>query len=112
MTTLLWKQSLPAVIGQLVMALYNVVDTLFVKETNGLDGISALSVVFPSYLIISSFALAIGMGASSILSRCLGAKEFEKLNKVFGVSQFTIFVSTIIIVVCGLLFKDQLLTLF
>lgn len=112
LTTLLWKQSLPAVIGQLVMALYNVVDTLFVKETNGLDGISALSVVFPSYLIISSFALAIGMGASSILSRCLWAKEFEKLNKVFGVSQFTIFVSTIIIVVCGLLFKDQLLTLF
>jgi Na+-driven multidrug efflux pump len=94
------------------MALYNFVDTVFVGKVLGTDGIAAVSVVMPAYLIISSFALSLGIGASSIISRALGEKQFEKVHATFGVSQLCILLSTTIIVILCLLFKDPLLYLF
>jgi len=82
-TSLIFRQSLPAIIGQLVMALYNFVDRAFIGQKLGFDGLSALTIILPAYLIISSFGLALGIGASSIISRGLGEKKFEKVNQVF-----------------------------
>jgi putative MATE family efflux protein len=94
------------------MALYNFIDTAFVGKAIGDDGIAAVSIVMPAYLIISSFALALGIGASSIISRALGAKQFEKINKTFGIAQVCILVSTLLIVALCLLFQNPLLYLF
>jgi putative MATE family efflux protein len=94
------------------MALYNFVDTIFVGQTVGMDGVAAVSIVMPAYLIISSFALSLGIGAASIISRALGAKDHHKINTTFGGAQLTILITTGIIVGLCLLFKDSLLWLF
>jgi Na+-driven multidrug efflux pump len=94
------------------MALYNFVDTMFVGKVVGMEGIAAVSIVMPVYLIISSFALSLGIGASSIISRALGEKQFEKVHATFGVSQLCILLSTVLIVAACLIFKDPLLYLF
>jgi putative MATE family efflux protein len=94
------------------MALYNFVDTAFVGRAIGDDAIAAVSIVMPAYLIISSFALALGIGASSIISRALGAKDYEKINSTFGVSQVCILISTLVIIAVCLIYKTPLLHLF
>jgi putative MATE family efflux protein len=94
------------------MALYNFVDTIFVGQTVGMNGVAAVSIVMPAYLIITSFALSLGIGAASIISRALGAKDHHKINTTFGGAQLTILIMTGIIVALCLLFKDPLLRLF
>jgi Na+-driven multidrug efflux pump len=46
---LLFKLSLPATIGMLVMALYNLVDTIFIGQGVGMNGIGGVAIVFSYY---------------------------------------------------------------
>lgn len=54
---LLWKYSVPAIVGTMVMSLYNVIDRIFIGQGVGADAISGLALTFP----IMSLAGAIGM---------------------------------------------------
>ena len=109
---LLIKLSTPAIFGMLVMALYNVVDTIFIGRSVGPLGIAALSIVFPIQMIIMSFGQLVGIGAASVISRSLGAGEIEKANLTLGTAlTFTIIIS-VLLTVFGLIFSRQLLLLF
>jgi len=44
---LLWQYSVPAVVGMLVMALYNVVDRIFIGQVVGPEAIAGLALTFP-----------------------------------------------------------------
>jgi putative MATE family efflux protein len=75
---LLWRLSLPALTGMVVMALYNIVDTIFVGQGVGPLGIAGLTIAFPVQMIITSFAMAVGVGGASVVSRSLGAENPDK----------------------------------
>ena len=81
---LLIKLGVPAAVGMLVNALYNVVDTIYVGLGVGPLAIAALSIVFPIQMIVSALAQAIGMGSASIVSRRLGEKRPEEATKAIG----------------------------
>jgi Na+-driven multidrug efflux pump len=59
---MLWKLSYPAAIGSAVMALYNVVDTIFIGQIIGPLGIAGLTVVFPLQILGMGMGMMIGMG--------------------------------------------------
>ncbi|MBQ3922442.1 MAG: MATE family efflux transporter [Spirochaetales bacterium] len=99
---LLLKMSIPATIGMLVNALYNIVDTIFVGRGVGKEGIAALTIIFPIQMIVSSFAQAMGFGAASVLSRRLGEKRYEDAADMIGTAYTFVFISTWLLV--GLLF--------
>ncbi|RYD03586.1 hypothetical protein N752_19455 [Desulforamulus aquiferis] len=61
---LLARLSVPATFGMFVMALYNVVDTIFVARAVGIVGVSAISIAFPVQMIIMALAGAIGIGGA------------------------------------------------
>lgn len=109
---LLLKLTLPATIGMLVMALYNIVDTMFIGHGVGPNGIAGLSIVFPIQLIVMGFGMLFGMGGGSIISRALGAEDFEKANQTFGNQIFSVILFTILVMLPGLLFPKEILTLF
>jgi len=81
---LLFKLSLPATIGMLVQALYNVVDTIFVGQGVGTIAIASLTIVFPIQMLVMAVSLMVGIGAASIISRALGAGEFDRANNALG----------------------------
>jgi len=81
---LLWQLSLPAGVGMFVMALYNVVDTMFIGQTVGPLGIAALSIAFPVQMFIISLGGMVGLGGASVISRALGAKLFSKAEATLG----------------------------
>lgn len=80
---LLLQFSLPGVIAMLVNATYNIVDTIFVGGL-GPEAIAALTVVFPIQMIVIAVGAGTGIGASSLISRRLGAGLREEANQVVG----------------------------
>lgn len=76
---LLFTMSIPAIFSMLIQALYNIVDSLYVSritETN--NELTALNYAFPIQMIVLAISLGIGVGTSSVISRCLGAKKTKK----------------------------------
>ena len=72
---LLWQYSVPAVVGMLVMALYNVVDRIFIGQWVGPDAIAGLAVTFPIMNLATAIGVLVGVGSSSRVSIVLGAGE-------------------------------------
>ena len=109
---LLVKQALPASIGILVMSLNILIDTIFVGQWIGSNAIAAINVVLPVSFFIAALGMAIGVGGASIISRALGEKNHLKAENTFG-NQITLtFLFTIIVVIFGLSFVDQIIVLF
>jgi putative MATE family efflux protein len=81
---LLFKLSLPAFLGMLVMSLYNVIDTIFVSYYVGPLGIAGLSIVFPLQMLSMGIGQMTGMGGASQISRLIGARNFSKAEHVLG----------------------------
>lgn len=84
---LLFKLSAPSVIGMLVYAFYNVVNTIFVGRALGeesVSGIGGLVIAFLSHMLAMGIAIGLGVGGSSIVSRALGSKELHKAEKALG----------------------------
>ena len=82
--SLLLRLSLPAMVGMMVMSLYNIVDTIFVGKGVGTLAIGALSIVFPVQGLIMGLSLMIGIGAASLLSRSLGEGNMERAGRTVG----------------------------
>ncbi|GAH33043.1 unnamed protein product, partial [marine sediment metagenome] len=69
------------------------------------------TVSFPIQMIIMAFAIMIGMGSASAISRSLGANNVERADNVTGNSFFSIVVFSSIIAILGLTFTEPLLRL-
>jgi putative MATE family efflux protein len=72
--------ALPTVASQLVTVLYNTADTYFVSQIST-SASAAVGVVFSLMSIIHSLGFGLGMGANSLISRKLGAREDEAANR-------------------------------
>ena len=82
---LLLKFSLPCVMGLLIGALYNLVDQIFIGNSElGYLGNAATGVSFPIICIANAFAWCIGDGAASYLSICSGRRDAELAHKCVG----------------------------
>ncbi len=109
---LLFRQSVPASIGILVMSLNVLVDTIFVGNWIGPIAIAAINVVLPVSFFIGALGMAIGIGGASIISRALGAENREKALKTLGNQISLTVLVTLIMVIVGLLSVDSLIPAF
>ncbi|MEA2101717.1 MAG: MATE family efflux transporter [Thermodesulfobacteriota bacterium] len=109
---LLWRFSLPAIVGMLVQALYNVVDRIFIGRAVGSIGIAGITAAFPMMIILMGFGMLIGIGANSLISIRLGQQRTEDAQRVLGNAMVLFFVTAVIITSMGLTFMTPLLELF
>ncbi|MBI9013153.1 MAG: MATE family efflux transporter [Clostridiales bacterium] len=109
---LLFKLATPAIIGMMVNALYNLVDTFFVGRVIGKYAIAGLTVAFPIQMIIMAMAQLIGIGAASVISRSLGSNNLEKANHVAGIAIVLAAFVGVSSCILGLIFIDPILKLF
>ncbi|MCI9463980.1 MAG: MATE family efflux transporter [Lachnospiraceae bacterium] len=77
---LLISMSLPMVMSMLVQALYNVVDSIFVSRINE-NALTAVSLAFPIQSLMIAVAAGTCVGINAVLSRSLGEKDYDKVNK-------------------------------
>lgn len=80
---LLITMSLPMMISMLVQALYNVVDSIFVSRINE-NALTAVSLAFPLQTLMISVAGGTCVGINAVLSKALGEKNQERVNKTAG----------------------------
>ncbi|MDQ0338555.1 putative MATE family efflux protein [Caldalkalibacillus uzonensis] len=109
---LLASLSIPAMVGMFVMALYNVVDAIFIARSVGTIGVAAVSIAFPVQMIVMAIAGAIGIGGASVISRRLGAGESDEANHVFGNVISIVLIVSGIGVIAALSFIEPLLYAF
>ncbi len=109
---LLFRLSVPATVGMLAMALYNIVDTIYVGRGLGSMAIAGISIVMPIQMLIFSSAQTLGIGAASIVSRRLGARDIDGAKLAFGNVILLNLAGSGLIVLIGYLFMNELLFLF
>ncbi len=110
---LLLKFSVPCVMGLLISAMYNIVDQIFIGNSElGYLGNAATGVSFPIICIANALAWCIGDGAASFLSILAGQKDTKKSHKCVGSGiTATLLISLILTFVCEL-FATPLMRLF
>lgn len=109
---LLWDYSIPAVVGMLVMSLYNVIDRIFIGQGVGTDAITGLTITFPVMNISAAIGVLIGAGSSARVSIMLGAKNKRGAEMALGNSLTLIIVNACIYITVMWIFLDWILMKF
>lgn len=110
---LMLKFSVPCVLSLLVSALYNIVDQIFIgnSELSAL-GNAATGVVFPIFIIAQAFAWCFGDGCAAYLNICQGRKDTQSAHKAVGTGIVVTCIASIVLIAVFFPLKTQLLTLF
>ena len=109
---LLWNYSLPAIIGTVVMSLYNIVDRIFIGQGVGPLAISGLALTFPFMNVLLAFGMLIGAGSASRISITLGQNNKEKAEKILANAVILTFLISGTAIILSLIFMNDLLMLF
>jgi putative MATE family efflux protein len=109
---LLLKFSIPAIVGMLVNALYNVVDRIFIGNGVGPLGIAGITIGFPIMLVIMAFGMLIGIGANSLISIRLGEQKKKEAELILGNAMVMLIGAAMVISSIGLIFIEPLLRVF
>lgn len=109
---LLWEYSLPAVVGIVVMSLYNVIDRIFIGQGVGTEAIAGLAITFPVMNVATAFGVLIGAGASARISIMLGAGDNRGAERVLGTSLVLSIVIGLSYISLFAIFLDPLLRAF
>lgn len=103
--------SIPAMIGMIVIGLYNFMDAMFVGQMVGAKAMTAVKVSYPFTLMNNGIATLIGVGSASVLSRAIGKKDQDTIDKIMGNLIAAVTILSIIMTFIGLVFTRQILTL-
>ncbi|MDU4889507.1 MAG: MATE family efflux transporter [Clostridium sp.] len=111
---LLLKFSIPAIVGMLVNALYNIIDRMFIGHIPkvGNLAITGIGVTMPISTIILGFGMLVGVGTAATISIRLGQNKKDEAEKILGNAFTLIIIISLIITAIGLIWGKNILTLF
>lgn len=110
---LLVEFSIPAIIGMLVNAIYNVVDRIFIGNAPGLGaiGIAGITISYPVTLVLMAISLMVGVGGATRFSIALGQKKHKEAAIYQGNAIILTVIFGLIFMVFGNLFVNSLLVM-
>ena len=71
----MWKLSIPMMLGMSVQAIYMLVDTAFIGQWVGAEGLAALGYVFPFMFIVMGITFGLGSGVTALIAQHIGAEN-------------------------------------
>lgn len=80
----LLKMAPPVMLAQLIQALYNIVDSLFIGRYDE-TGLTALSIIYPVQLLMIALAVGTGVGINTVMAARLGTGQKEQADEYAGV---------------------------
>ena len=110
---LLVEFSIPAIIGMLVNAIYNVVDRIFIGNAPGLGaiGIAGITISYPVTSVLMAISLMVGVGGATRFSIALGQKKHKEAAIYQGNAIILTVIFGLIFMVFGNLFVNSLLVM-
>lgn len=112
--SLILKFSVPAIIGMVVSATYNIVDRIYIGNAAdlGANGLAGITVSFPLMLIQLAIAVLFGVGGATLFAIRLGQKKPHEAQQVLGNAFVLLCVTSLIYMALGQLFLTPILSLF
>ncbi len=104
------KLALPTMLSMAVVLIYNMTDTFFIGQLNDPNLVAALSIVFPVFMSVQAIGNIFANGASSYISRKLGAKDGEEAKRTSATALYTAALIGIIITAAMLILRRPLLS--
>ena len=98
---LIFNMSLPIMFSMLVMAMYNIVDSIFVAKI-GEEALTAVSLAFPIQNLMISFGVGTAIGVNALLSFCLGQKNQKDVDRTAMNGVFLAFCNFLLFLIVGL----------
>lgn len=111
---LIWKIGIPMIVSMVLQALYNVVDSIFVANIEGIGAIAnqALTLAFSIQILIIAIGVGTGIGLNACLSKSLGEKNSDSVNKTAGNGIFLSIVIYAVFLLFGLFGSRWFISLF
>lgn len=81
---ILLKLAPPVMLAQLIQALYNIIDSLFIGRYSG-SGLTALSIIYPVQLLMIALAVGTGVGINTVMAAELGTGRRDRADSYAGV---------------------------
>mgnify|MGYP004452383841 CR=1 FL=1 len=81
---ILLKLAPPVMFAQLIQALYNIIDSLFIGRYSD-TGLTALSIVYPLQLLMIALAVGTGVGINTVMAAKLGGGRKRQADECAGV---------------------------
>ena len=102
------KLAIPIMISMLLTASYNIVDGIWVAGL-GQAAIAGIGFVTPIFMILNGFSVGLGNGATSSISRAVGARNHEGASKSATHSLLIFLVASILLTLIFLIIQEPLL---
>lgn len=109
---LLWRYSIPAIVGIVVMQLYNIVDRIFIGQGVGSEAIAGLAITFPVMNLSAAVGTLIGQGAAARISIVLGQNDKRRAELILGNSLVLTLLLGFTYISLIAIFLDDILLLF
>ena len=110
-----WRQilrfSLPMMLGNLFMQLYQLVDTIIVGQSIGTEALAAVGASTPVVFMTTALVTGIGIGASVVISQYFGAKKIDRIQKTSDTLFIFLLVMGAIVSIAGYFLSDDILRL-
>lgn len=100
----LLRFTLPSIGMMIFTSIYGVVDGFFVSNYAGKDPFTAVNLIMPFLMILSTVGFMFGTGGSAVVARTLGEGKTEKANCYFSLFAYTAFALGVVFAVLGILF--------
>lgn len=110
-TRLILNFAIPILFGSLFQQLYNIVDSIFIGNYVGKEGLAAVGASFPVIFALISFVIGIGSGATVVISQYYGAKDEGSVKKAIDTLYIFMFFASVLLSVLGIVFARQIFEL-
>lgn len=111
---LIIKYSVPAIIGMVVNALYNIVDRIYIGNAPelGANGLAGVTIGFPIMIFQMAITILFGVGGATLFSMRLGEGKLKEATKALNTSVVMLLIVGVIFVITGHLFLFPILRMF
>ncbi|MDE5786641.1 MAG: MATE family efflux transporter [Duncaniella sp.] len=108
---LYFKIFFPTLLGMIFNALLTIIDGVFVGQRVGPDGIAAVNIIAPLFMVTTGIGLMFGIGSSVAAGIALSGKNYARTNSI--VTSGFIFATSLIalLIIVAYLFTEQLVSI-
>ena len=103
--------AMPAVMGQIILVIYNMADTFFVGLTGSDAMITAVTVCMPAFMFLSAIANLFGVGGASVIARALGNKNVDRARDTASFAFWGCLIAAAVYSIGAYLFRDTFVNL-
>ena len=102
----------PAMINMIVLALYNIVDRIFIGQGAGPLAICGLALTLPCVSLLGTVGTLTGVGGAARISAAISASNYKLATRVLGNAVFLNVAMNLILIVYSLFNLDKILLAF